>query len=390
MRVVDVPAALPNEPVLATALIYEKFRRAEPVVAGQGFEVLRVLFESASASDADADAANDHFVFPMFVPPGGPFQEVVIILNGLNDSSYRKFFPWAASIARSGVPALIFPSAFLMNRRPRDWISPTATERAFQARLQVAPDTASPINAVLSLRVAQNPRALLQDAVRTAQDLRQLTRLASEGGLVRIQPGARCHFLGYSLGGYLALALKLHGHLSDGSKIVTFCAGASSDGATAVGLDPISPFILDRDATGVLLRDVDALRESAGQHAGIEATLVELFTGTSSPTRERIRELGSELFVIAGQADRIIPARGIEHNLGRIDATLPLGIHEYPFNLTVYEGAGIARAIARSHCVLPEFEPVFREFLGLVWQALALRPNATATQRSDPRSQTSC
>lgn len=376
MRVVGVSAALPNDPVLATALIYEKFHRGEAVVAGPGFEVLRVPFESGGASaGAAADDANDRFAFPMFLPPGGAFQEIVVILNGLNDSSYRKFFPWAASIARSGVPALIFPSAFLMNRRPRDWISPTATERALQARLRVAPDSASPINAVLSLRVAQNPRALLQDALRTAQDLRLLMSLVREGGLPRIQSGARAHFLGYSLGGYLALALKLHGHLLDGSKILTFCAGASTVGAAAAGLDPVSPFILDRDAAGLLIRDVDAVRESGGEHAGLEATLVELFTGTSSVTRAKIRELGTELFVVAGDSDRVVPARGIKNNLGRLDATLPLGIHEYPFNLTVYEGAGIARAIARSHCVAPEFEPVFREFLGLIHRALAAKPN---------------
>src|SRR5262245_57076724 len=228
-------------------VLYDRCRRGDRASTGPGFEVLRVHFGS-EARPHGAELAwdeNERFVFPLFLPAGGPFRDVVIILNGLNDSSYRKFFPWAASLAHAGVPAMIFPSAFLMNRRPREWISPSATERALQSRQRVAPDSASPINAVLSARVAEDPRTLLLDALRTAQDLRQLLAALQNGrlrgdaaGLLQRLQGARIHILGYSLGGYLALALRLHDRAFDAAKVIALCAGAG----TQAGLSPVSPF----------------------------------------------------------------------------------------------------------------------------------------------------
>lgn len=360
------------EPIFVTGPLYDRYRRGEACVEGPGFELRRLSFECTGSAARSEWAENERFVFPFFLPVGGPFQEVVIILNGLNDTSYRKFFPSAASLARAGLPALIFPSAFLMNRRPREWISPTATQRAWQARVQVAPDSTSLINAVLSHRVAQNPRALFEDALRTTDDLRQLVSALAEGrlgsdppGASRLLPNTRAHFLGYSLGGYTGLALRLQGGIFARSKVIALCAGASAESANGAGLDPVSPFILDRDATEILLRDVDSMRGNAESSGALASTLVELFAGTSAATRKRIDALGPELLVICGDHDRVVPPLAVAQNLGRVDKVLPLGIHEYPFNLLSYEGPGVTREIARSHRVEPSFEAVFRDFIEL-------------------------
>src|SRR5687768_13511597 len=47
------------------------------------------------ADDRD-EAENLAFALPLVLPRRpGPFDRVIIILHGLNESEYRKFFPWA-------------------------------------------------------------------------------------------------------------------------------------------------------------------------------------------------------------------------------------------------------------------------------------------------------
>ena len=366
------------EPLLVTAPLYERFRRGEERIVTPELELRRIHFARVPAA-GESEAAwpeNDRFSFPLFLPHAAQFREALIILNGLNDSSYRKFFPWAASLARAGMPVLIFPSAFLLNRRPREWITPTASERAWRERLPLAPDTATQINAPLSQRVAGRPRALLQDALSTSRDLTLLAtsiwngQLLDATGAVPFRPGTVSHLLGYSLGGYLALALRLRDAAFEGSKVIALCAGACVDPRADERLDPVSPFILDRHAAGLLLDDLATLRRSAAPLGPLAETLVELFAGTSVATRERIAALGSDLTVLAGGEDRVVPALNIAANLGRLDAVLPLGIHEYPFNLGAYQAAEGLREIARSHRVAPSFESAFRSFFGLVLAAL--------------------
>ena len=371
-----------SEPLFVAGPLYERYRRGEERIVTPGLELRRVQFVRTEASgETQCWPENDRFSFPLFLPGPGPFRDVLVILNGLNDSSYRKFFPWAASVARAGLPALIFPSAFLLNRRPRAWITPAASERAWRARLPVAPDTASQINAPLSQRVAENPRALLQDALSTCRDLSALTtsiwngQLVDAGGTPPFQPGTISHLLGYSLGGYLALALRLEDAGFEGSKVIALCAGTSVDLRPEERLNPISPFILDRDATGLLLQDLASLQHAPAQLDALAGTLIELFAGASSSLRDRIRALGSDLTVLAGGHDRVVPAAGIAANLGRLDAVLPLGIHEYPFNLAAYDGQDVLREIARSHRVAAGFEAAFRTFLALVLATLRSHPS---------------
>ena len=84
----------------------------------------------------DRDAAeNLAFALPLVLPRRpGPFDRVVIILHGLNESEYRKFFPWACTLASFGWPVILFPIAFLVNRRPHRWMANAETQRCLQER----------------------------------------------------------------------------------------------------------------------------------------------------------------------------------------------------------------------------------------------------------------
>lgn len=387
--------------VLDAGPLYSRFRRGDEPARALGLQIHRVPYDASSTAqelDHPRLPENDVFDFPLFLPGDGRFDEVVVILNGLNDNSYRKFFPWAASLACSGTPALLFPSALLMNRRPRAWITPSATQVALDRRMLVAPESATLFNAVLSDRVAAEPLSLLQDALRTCADLRRLQaqvasgelRLASGGR--PFASGTRCHLLGYSLGGYIALALRLHEASFDNARVLCLNAGASVGGNEHERLAPVSPLILDRPAADRLLREIELSAMGEFDLGTTASLLLELFSGTCEATRGRIRALDDQLTVVGGHGDRIVPAPGIASNLGRLDATLECATHEYPFNRFDPTAAGATREIARSYRVEPCFEAEFLRFVGLARSRLcggtvaacpreALAPHATADAR---------
>src|SRR5688572_3387012 len=70
-----------------------------PVVTDR-FVWLKTDFQSQHKyllREGDQDEAeNVAFALPLVLPTGpGPFSRAIIILHGLNESEYRKFFPWA-------------------------------------------------------------------------------------------------------------------------------------------------------------------------------------------------------------------------------------------------------------------------------------------------------
>src|SRR4030095_5215717 len=83
-----------------------------PVVADQ-FVCIKVDFRSQHAQhlrpDDQDEAENVAFALPLVLPRRpGPFERVIIILHGLNESEYRKFFPWACTLASAGFTVGMF------------------------------------------------------------------------------------------------------------------------------------------------------------------------------------------------------------------------------------------------------------------------------------------
>src|SRR5713101_4734764 len=133
------------EYIFHTDSLYREFRERSmkfgldlPPVVQDGIKIHKVDFISGNSGclllEDQKEAENIQFPYILFLPDvAKQFNEVLIILNGLNESEYRKFFPWAASFAKSGIPTIIFPIAFLINRRPRGWFIPRDLERKLEA-----------------------------------------------------------------------------------------------------------------------------------------------------------------------------------------------------------------------------------------------------------------
>lgn len=362
------------------ARLYRSIRKAKVACDG-GVALHRLPFTSRHADllpEADRRCVeNLAFDIYLFLPEGaGRLDRVLVVVNGLNDSSYRKFFPWGTALSAAGLATVLFPSAFLMNRRPRAWISPTATQAAFLARAGLASGTSTPINAVLSARLSESPRSLFYEARQTALDLQDVVAGLTSGNIVLsdgarpFEPGTRVDLLGYSLGGYTALGLLLSGGLPADTRVLSFCAGAGAIGPDGLRANPVSPYILDAEAAAIGVGELARLVTEGGALDPLSRTLVDLLAGGSETLHPRVAAAGARLRIFAAQGDRVVPVNGIRHNLGRVDRVFDTGVHEYPFNLGRLDDPAAARLVADAYHVAPAYLDVFDAFIDAVLAAL--------------------
>ncbi|MGH8066755.1 MAG: DUF6051 family protein [Candidatus Entotheonellia bacterium] len=356
-----------------------------PVVADQ-FVWTKADYRSRHAlllrqHDQD-EAENLAFALPLVLPRrSGPFDRAIIILHGLNESEYRKFFPWACTLASAGFPVVLFPITFLVNRRPRHWMANAETQRCLRERQAMPGNTvATRYNTILSARLDRHPERLFlggrqsyEDLLDLVASLRHGTLTVGEGHedtLVPRRPfaeGTRVDFLAYSIGGYLTLGLLLgEGStpaLSESRAVIFAAAAPFTHANSALNANTLSPFILDGLAT-----------ERVRQFYGSEAAepLLDSPQGrwcraifraehiVLDPALQRIR---ARLFTIGNTADTVVPPDGMAETFGPLDCLLPLGAHEYPFSLADVWQAGVTRSIVRSYNVHPSYEVGFQRFM---------------------------
>jgi hypothetical protein len=363
-----------------------------PVVADQ-FICIKADYRSRHAQllrpDDRDEAENMAFALPLVLPRRlRPFDRVIIILHGLNESEYRKFFPWACTLASAGFPVALFPITFLVNRRPRRWMGNAETQRCLRER-QAMPgnSVATRYNTILSERLDRHPERLFLggrqsygDLLDLVASLRHGTLIVGDGydrTLVQRRPfaeGTRVDFLAYSIGGYLTLGLLLGDgdtpDLSDSRAVIFAAAAPFSHANPALSANTLSPFILDGLAT-----------ERVRQFYGSEAAepLLDNLQGrwcraifraehrVLGPPLQRIRP---RLFTVANTADTVVPPEGMAETLGPLDCLLPLGAHEYPFSLADVWQPGVTRSIVRSYNVHPSYEAGFRRFMQAIIEFL--------------------
>jgi hypothetical protein len=100
--------------VLHTEPYYKAFREkhlrwgvAQPPVVAEHFIWTKADVRSRHAhlllAEDQSAAENAAFALPVVLPrQPWRFRRVVILLHGLNESEYRKYFPWACTLAQAG------------------------------------------------------------------------------------------------------------------------------------------------------------------------------------------------------------------------------------------------------------------------------------------------
>jgi hypothetical protein len=384
-------AAIPY--VLSTEPYYKAFHEnllawgeAHPPVVAERFVCLKGDFRSHHAQrlrpDDRDEPENVAFALPLVLPRRpGPFERAIIILHGLNESEYRKFFPWACTLASAGFPVVLFPIAFLVNRRPRRWMANAETQRSLRERQALPGNTvATRYNTILSERLDRHPERLFLAGGQSYDDLLDLVAQlrhgafavgdGPEGTPVPWRPfaeGIRVDFLAYSIGGYLTLGVLLGAgdtpDLSE-SRAVLFAAGAPfAHPDPALNANTLSPFILD----GVATRRVRQFYRSEVVEPLLDNPQGRwcraIFRAEHTVLDQPLRRIRARLCTIGNTADTVVPPAGMVETFGPLDCLLPLGAHEYPFSLADVWQAGVTRKIVRSYNVHPSYEVGFRRFI---------------------------
>lgn len=312
--------------------------------------VHNVTFPGEPAEPLPVDAEiveNLEFRYPLLRETGQVRKRdrVTIVLHGLNERSYGKYVPWAYHIwKRTGAPVVLFPMAFHINRVPSDWFRLVPESLARRKEVE-GNDLVHRFNAIMSERLGDRPERFFWGALQTFWDVVDLARQIRAGRHPHFTPDARIDFLGYSAGGFVALALMLDDpeHLFSNSRAALFAtSGAVRD------LNLASPLIVDSAAETAMMkmyvRQLDQ-RFTPRMHHWIdhhsEARWLRTFCGMK-PDRAtlevRMRQIAPRAIGIANSNDEVFPTgamcnalQGVRRDTGVQVEELQLGIHENPF-----------------------------------------------------------
>ena len=79
------------------------------------------LTESFLKNSEEAIECNRSFIYPLY-GNGGKNNKLIILLHGLNESSWDKYHTWAKKLVElTGQAVLMFPISHHINRRPASW-----------------------------------------------------------------------------------------------------------------------------------------------------------------------------------------------------------------------------------------------------------------------------
>jgi len=274
-------------------------------------------------------AENNEFFYYLIKPRKiDRINDVVIISHGLNEQRYQKMLPWALELVKNNFAVIIFPMAFHINRRPKEW----SIKGSFNKRV--------------SERLTENPKRFYLGGLQSYFDVMSLVKkikLIEKEDFYEdlFSEDTKVHFLGYSASGYLVLILHLinQDNLFSDSKSVLFCSGASVD-----FIDPATIYIMSKEASESLFNFYKSYSMGDTEFNKLYNTEIgfwfkNIFLNTDNEKlEEKLNELGKNILVIANSNDKIIKAEGIKRNLkGLRIIELGLGIHEFPFNNIGYE-----------------------------------------------------
>jgi len=310
-------------------------------------------FDGETTAQCPTDAVienNNHFRYPLVCIRRSSErvrrqQRVVILLHGLNERSFTKYIPWAYHVGmQTGSAVLLFPLTFHINRVLPDW--GRSQEEIYARRRGIeGNENTHRFNAVISERLGEHPERFFWGAIQSYWDLVDLLRSIRTGRHPLIARDARVDLLGYSAGGYVALALLLgdyEGLFGDGRGVIfASCATVRDtnlsshlivDHMAEVSLMKLFVKYRDRLSNGRLKHWLD-------HHA--EGRWFNAFCGLNpkhAALELRLKELASRLLGIANLNDQVMPPgamlnalQGIRRDTGVRVEELELGIHENPF-----------------------------------------------------------
>jgi pimeloyl-ACP methyl ester carboxylesterase len=336
------------------------------------------LFKNLEVADEQVEE-NLRFRYPLFLPRGnGRAKSVIVLLHGLNERSWDKYFPWAARLASgTGSAVILFPLSFHMNRAPASWSNPRLAIRIARERKELFPDlrSSSFANVAISTRLQMVPQRFCYSGLQSLRDIRDLASEVRRGAHRFIAPGARIDIFGYSIGGMIGEILLLADkeELFSDSRLLLFCSGSTLDLS-----HPVSRTILDSEAFNAVAGYYGAdfrsraendkqLRETFSQHTE-EAEIFSLMMNSTVNPQERLsclRRIRARIASISLSQDTVMPPLSVLKSVNGsaspepgldVEMDFPFAYtHETPFPLLGHEYGAVNDAFERTFAVASEF-----------------------------------
>ncbi len=304
---------------------------------------------------------NLDFPYRILAPTGGGrSSRGVVLLHGLNERRWEKYLPWAKALVEGlGVPVILFPVAFHMDRSPALWSDPRSMRLLSRERMRRIPalEASSFANAALSTRIHARPERFVWSGVRTLGDLSRLSESVHRGEEPLLAPGARLDVFAYSIGAFLAELLFMAdegGRFAD-SRLVTFCGGCMLSQTS-----PLAREILDSAAARALHVFLDQLDAHKRNRPELGRLLSEDAVGRAFELMVRddrnhaareaaLQRIGPRLRAIPLRKDSVMPAEAVAGTLSGSGARVEIldmaydYDHSNPFPLQGADEAEVAR-----------------------------------------------
>lgn len=305
---------------------------------------MQALIPSFKFDDSNDDSIHEnkkfnyHIILPASDSLHTTYDETILLLHGLNERSWKKYEPWATRLANdTGMPVILFPLAFHMNRTPTSWYNPRELLHWFRQTEHRGCGNATFANTVLSTRICECPMRFYVSGKESAYNICQLMTDITTGQHPLFYKGTRVHLFAYSIGAFLSEILLLANpyHLFQDSRLFIFMGGSAISEMYGA-----SRSIMDDEAFHLMkyyYRNTfghDAFSAHLADDGFDNAFRLMLDADRLSDSRqEAFMQLYPRLRIVSMKKDNVIPSIGIERTLGDV---APL-VHEqldFPFAYT--------------------------------------------------------
>ena len=289
---------------------------------------------------------NNHFNYPVFMPGNGgkKYKKAIILLHGLNERAWDKYYPWAYYLARlTKRPVILFPLAFHVNRAPKNWIDPKIMVPLVSERKKNChTDTLTFANAALSIRLTEEPLRFLKSGHQSAEDLILLINQI-ESGLVNIfEKNTQIDFFAYSIGVFISqiLFLAYPKTVFANKKLFVFCGGAFFN-----DMNGVSRLIMDHLAYEVVHEYYrNGINDAMNQYILLKSLINEFPLGKAFYSmliennnrafrEEALLSVMGQIKGITLEKDLVIPAKGTKNLFGVLsNETQNIETMDFPFD----------------------------------------------------------
>ena len=304
------------------------------------------LSGKASLNEDRQISENQNFTYPVFIPGDTKkFKSAIIMLHGLNERSWAKYYPWAEYLAiTTGRPIILFPIAYHMNRGPAEWSNPRVMAELVTKRKSLPENRGamSFANAALSQRLTDLPDRFFWSGLQTVSDITGLVKKIRDGAHPLFHKNADIDLFGYSIGAFLAeiILMANPGKLFTDTRLFIFCGGSIFSQMFGV-----SKLIMDTPAYNRLLQFYCSewptiYGKSKPGNLSSDDPLIKAFSAMIRPDHFKTERESffagakNRISGIALQKDQVMPYSGIKACMGDKTTNECIELIDFPFDYT--------------------------------------------------------